>query len=115
MIVEDILKNTDEESIIISNETDIFSKFETVVKNFGDNYSIAEARGIIDTYDENTITHYVFLIQGGNNGKPDWIDYLEKLKELFVLLNYEFTDSWLIKIDNDCLDDVHDIYIGIEE
>lgn len=60
--------------------------------------------------------HYVVSLSGGENGKGNWYDYLFHLSKIFVKENYIKTsiqNIWLIRLENDCSDDVHDVYIGI--
>lgn len=57
--------------------------------------------------------HTIIYLSAGKNGPGNWLDYLDDLKSLFVNLNRYFDDVWLIKIDNDVKDDVHDIFIGV--
>lgn len=115
-MIENLLQNTTfEQSISIGEETEVYKKFKSVLENFSE-YSLLEYKGVVDDYsDEVKIDHYIFLISGGNNGSPDWIKYLEDLKEFIKELNKEFEDSWIIEINNDCDDDIHNIYIGIKE
>ena len=57
--------------------------------------------------------HTIIYLSAGKNGPGNWLDYLDDLKSLFVNLNRYFDDAWLVKIDNDVKDDVHDIFIGV--
>lgn len=53
---------------------------------------------------------YQVILVGGNNGHHNWPEYLTNLAKLMQNI-----DCWLIKIDNDVLDDIHYIYLGIEK
>lgn len=60
--------------------------------------------------------HYVALICGGNNGKsPSWLTYLDQISTIIDSLEDQGYESWLIRLDNDCPDDVWYAYIGFEE
>ena len=53
-------------------------------------------------------TRILITVYGGNNGKPDWESYFDQMKTIIG----EFKDSWLVKLDNDCPDDVWHLKIG---
>jgi len=52
-------------------------------------------------------------ISGGLNGPGKWTDYLQDIKELFDALNNIYKDVWLVKLDNDCLDDVWYLVVDV--
>lgn len=47
-------------------------------------------------------SHYVCSVYGGLNGGGKWTNYFSDLKTIFEKLGH----AWLIKIENDCLDDL---------
>jgi hypothetical protein len=57
--------------------------------------------------------HDIALIHGGNNGSPDWLKYLLDIHDIMEVLGQAGFDAWIIKLDNDCPDDVHYVYIGL--
>jgi len=59
--------------------------------------------------------HYVALICGGSNGNGTWTAYLQQLVSIMFSLNEQGYKTWLIRLDNDCPDDVWYAYIGVEE
>lgn len=57
---------------------------------------------------------YVCKIFGGINGRGSWRIYHNSLSTFMdVLYTYYGIDSWIIKIENDCLDDVFTAEIGV--
>ena len=52
--------------------------------------------------------YFLVTVWGGNNGHHDWPQYLRNAELLM-----EGHDWWLVNIINDCLDDVHNITIGV--
>ena len=51
---------------------------------------------------------------GGLNGNGNWEDYLNELTNLFAKLRRNGFEGYVIKVDNDCLDDVFYLTIGIK-
>lgn len=61
--------------------------------------------------------YYIIELSSGDNGKNDWQKYFINLSKIFDKSKYERTlikNMWLIEICNNCLNDLHNIYIGIE-
>ena len=58
--------------------------------------------------------HFVMLLAGGNNGTPAWSAYLSWINEILVRLGVCDALPWIMKIENDCADDVHYVYIGMK-
>jgi len=59
--------------------------------------------------------HYVALICGGNNGDGTWSVYLDQISSIIYSLEEQGYKAWLIRLDNDCPDDVWYAYIGFED
>ena len=58
---------------------------------------------------EHQIIHY----WGGNNGNSDWANYLDDINFIIRALQKDLNEKvWLIKLNNDCLDDIFDLYLG---
>lgn len=55
-------------------------------------------------------SHYIAFIFGGNNGSPNWFNYLRSLE--WIVSSDKLDDAWLINLKNDCSDDVHYALIG---
>ena len=53
---------------------------------------------------------YQVILAGGNNGFYDWPKYLTNIAQLMRSI-----DCWLIKLENDVLDDIHYVTIGVEK
>lgn len=64
----------------------------------------------IDEYGTKTIT-----LCGGLNGCGKWVDYFNDLARIFTKLEEFGYDVWVIKLDNDCLDDIFYCTVGIEK
>ena len=59
------------------------------------------------------VEQLIACISGGKNGNGVWSEYFEGLRKTFEVLNEEFDDIWVIQLDNDVLDDIHYVYIGL--
>ena len=64
----------------------------------------------IDKYGTKTLT-----LRGGLNGCGKWEDYFNDLSNIFTKLDEFGYKVWVIKLDNDCLDDIFYCTVGIEE
>ena len=56
--------------------------------------------------------YVVAEIYGGLNGRGEWTDYLQTITNLFKAIR-ESHNCWLISLENDCLDDVFTLKIGV--
>ena len=52
-------------------------------------------------------SHYIANFHGGCNGGGNWNDYLDEIKKAFKSLHW-----WMIKLENDCIDDIFYLTIG---
>lgn len=63
--------------------------------------------------------HLVIHLYGGKNGSGQWNEYLVDLLSTFNKLKDEsiggFKEVWFISLENDCADDVFDVYIGVRQ
>lgn len=57
--------------------------------------------------------YYILKLDGGLNGRGQFLFYLEDVAELVKRLMCRFSDVWLIKWENDCPDDVFYLEIGL--
>lgn len=58
---------------------------------------------------EHQIIHY----WGGNNGNSDWANYLDDINFIIRTLQKDLNEKVrLIKLNNDCPDDIFDLYLG---
>lgn len=64
----------------------------------------------IDKYDTKVIE-----LRGGINGIGEWKDYLFDLQLIFSELDMKNIHAWVIKLENDCLDDVFTLTIGVDD
>lgn len=95
------------------NVRDADKNVEMKIKQICENtpYSIVDLKEVV-SYGDNK--HYIVCLGGGKNGNGEWVNYFDDLKDTFESLKNEFGKVWLIKLENDCLDDVHYPYIGLE-
>lgn len=73
-------------------------------------YSFQDARAVQGSGGE----YYVVQLYGGNNGHLDWVSYFGNLKNLMEHFINDGYSAWCIQLKNDCPDDVHDVFIGLE-
>jgi hypothetical protein len=59
--------------------------------------------------------HYVALICGGNNGNDTWSVYLNQLVSIMLSLKEQGYKAWLIRLDNDCPNDIWYAYIAFRK
>lgn len=57
----------------------------------------------------------IAMLCGGLNGPGDWESYLANLRNAFSRLKLVFDRVWLIRLDNDCVDDIFYLTIGCSE
>jgi len=105
----------DEKCIAVSPDSGLFRQVSRLVK-------YADPRTESDTERKCTLMemasladHNIALISGGNNGSPDWPKYLLDIHDIMEVLGQAGFDAWIIKLDNDCPDDVHYVYIGLRK
>ena len=59
--------------------------------------------------------YFLAKVCGGLNGPGEWLDYLADITALFQYLEGLGFDAWMVKLDNDCLDDIFYLTIGFRE
>lgn len=59
--------------------------------------------------------YYSICISAGMNGRGIWSNYFETLAKFMFQLELFYPNAYLIKIDNDAIDDVFYFYVGIEK
>lgn len=55
----------------------------------------------------------VVCLSGGLNGAGEWEDYFDDLSKVIRKLKSSGYHVWTINLDNDCLDDVFNLKVGI--
>ena len=105
MNIEDLLKKHGETGHTVPG--DIENYFRQVCDTH--EYSYETAREIKD----NDGIHYVIQFSGGNNGNSDWRNYLLVLADIIDHFQQDGYSSWCIQLCNDCLDDVHEVFMGL--
>ena len=90
---------------------------EKIIKKYFDKFKYDYKVNDIVKVDIHHEYHYVVELYGGKNGSGKWSDYLHNLTKIFDKSNIEKSGKiekiWLIRLENDCLDDVHTVYVGI--
>lgn len=112
MYIDDYLKKFNEIREICNSNDPIWNKIDDILTMSLSTYRLKAIRKINDKINKNT--YYVIHLHGGYNGNGDWSDYLMQLKNTFVNLEEAFKDAWIIQIENDCLDDVHEVLFGVK-
>ena len=109
MKIKDLI-GEDEELVSIDNKSlDIIEKF---FHNYEEYYKVASIEKVLFGDD----VHFIVQLFGGKNGNGDWNDYLFHLNKIFASEYYKkfgVENIWLIQLINDCIDDVHDVYVGL--
>lgn len=78
-------------------------------------YYLMEMGTVTYMYDGNEPRKfYIAELGGGNNGHQDWIQYLNNLNKIITRLSVEYNKVWVVKLEIDCLDDVHTVLIGFK-
>ncbi len=57
--------------------------------------------------------YYKLELYGGLNGRGQFLFYMEDVSNLVKMLMVRFNNVWLIKWENDCMDDVFTLSIGV--
>lgn len=68
---------------------------------------------IIKEFSKEKDDGYSICISAGMNGRGIWSNYFEALGKFMFQLELFYPDAYLIKIDNDAVDDVFYFYVGI--
>ena len=88
---------------------EIVNEIKPIVKSLhSDKSKITVLENEVDEYGTKTIT-----LCGGLNGFGEWKDYFIDLAKIFEELGKNGFDVWVIKLDNDCLDDIFYCRTGI--
>lgn len=57
----------------------------------------------------------VAVVDGGENGNGKWENYLAEIGKLIKGLKEKDIDAWILKIENDALDDTFTIHLGVKD
>lgn len=96
---------------VIKNCKNIFYK-KRQSKNQYDLMEIQKVIYLNNNISSKETSKYIIMICDGENGNGRWSIYFENLANVMLELEKYF-DAYLIKLDNDCLDDIHYAYIGL--
>lgn len=95
---------------------DLDTKSKKIITDFFNQHKEYYSLGGIKKIEEDGDFYFVVSLYGGKNGNGNWDEYLTHLHKLFVEFDYTksgIKDVWMIKLINDCLDDVHTVFIGL--
>lgn len=88
---------------------DIVNDIKPLIKSiYTEESKITLLENEIDEYGTKTIT-----LCGGLNGSGEWKNYFVDLAKIFEELDKNGFNVWVIKLDNDCPDDIFYCRIGI--
>lgn len=88
---------------------EIVKDIKPIIKSlYGEKSKITVLESEVDEYGTKTVT-----LCGGLNGAGEWYNYFTDLAKLFEELDKNGFNVWVIKLDNDCLDDIFYCRIGI--
>lgn len=109
MEIKDLI-GEDEEIVSIDNKSlDIIENF---FHHYEEYYKVASIEKVLFGDD----VHFIVQLFGGKNGNGNWYDYLFHLSKLFASEYYSkrgIENIWLIQLENDCMDDIHDVFVGL--
>lgn len=107
--------NTGESYDTLDTSDDLYKNIENIIKGNKSHISIDKIYGVKDLNPDglknDEYGYYIAKFYGGLNGSGKWKNYVDEIKKLFTSLK----DSWLIKIENDCCDDVWVLEIGFKK
>ena len=83
----------------------IITKIESTIKK----YNLSNIKLNYVTKGEDALNYWIVTLYGGENGRGRFSNYLEDVKHIID----QFDHTWLIKWENDCLDDVWTLKFGI--
>ena len=86
-------------------------KIMSIIKKYKEDERIKAF--VLDDSFKSESDYATFEIHGGRNGSGDWSDYFKALSEIVADLKAEFSDVWVVKLVNDCSDDVFYCTFGI--
>ena len=107
--IDKLIEEFGEESFVSEETSKIKNKLENILNEIN-NYTLTAIRKIEYSDDDN---HYIVQLDGGDNRNGEWSTYLYNLYHLISEFSKEFRKVWVIRIDNDCCDDVHTVFLGI--
>lgn len=82
------------------------NNIQTYITNLIDSLQLKRIK--VHNVEQQAEDHYIVTIYGGLNGCGSWSFYI---KQIEIIIN-TLQDSWVINLDNDCLDDVWTLQLG---
>lgn len=109
-LIDIYLKSIGEIGEVVENQNIIWNEINNVVSSIS-KYALEDIRKIDDGNDK---CHYIIHISGGDNGNGAWVLYLTELTNVIQQLELNLKSNvYIIKLENDCLDDIHNIFLGL--
>jgi hypothetical protein len=84
------------------------------VKSLVESYRLEDSNIFASDYIVDEYGTFIVKLTGGLNGNGNWINYLKGLTRTFDGLSVNGFDAWMIKMENDSLDDVFYCTIGVK-
>jgi hypothetical protein len=84
------------------------------VKTLVETYSLSDSMIFAEDFIVDEYGTFTVELKGGLNGNGNWVNYLKGLARTFEGLSVNGIDAWIIKMNNDCLDDVFYCKIGVK-
>ena len=84
------------------------------VSQLVETYSLTSSNIFATDYLVDEYGTFILKLKGGLNGSGNWVTYLKDLSRTLEGLAINGFDAWLIKMDNDCIDDVFYCSIGVK-
>lgn len=111
-LIDLYLKSFDETGEVVENQNIIWNEINNVVSSIS-KYTLEDVRKIYDGNDE---FHYIIHISGGDNGNGSWVLYLNELSNVIQQLELKLKfNVYIVKLENDCLDDIHNVFLGLSK
>jgi len=93
-----------------NDDFELKQKIKGIIDKLKKNGSLSDNISIANAYRIQDEGHLIIRIFGGENGPGKWSKYLTDIQKIVS----EF-DGWVISLNNDVLDDLWDLHIGIHE
>jgi hypothetical protein len=111
-LIDTYLKSLDEDGEVVKKQEIIWKEMNNIISS-NSKYSLEDVRKIDDGNNE---FHYIIHISGGDNGKGSWVSYLNELTNVIQQLELKMKfNVYIIKLENDCLDDIHNVFLGLSK
>lgn len=111
-LIDIYLKSLDEDGEVVENQEIIWNEINNIISSIS-KYTLEDVRKIDD---RNAEFHYIIHISGGDNENGSWVSYLNELTNVIQQLELKMKfNVYIIKLENDCLDDIHNVFLGLSK